>query len=135
MIQIKVFMGYIKLDQEVDNDLTLILNDFSFYNGLFKKFHSIFDKLKLEPISKNKFLLKSYLNTYWTLFVLTHKYVMDKKSDIVESVSLLGAIFYWGIKNGDIITKKISKNASEKSKIAMEISTIIFFSSYNLYID
>lgn len=109
MIKVKAFKGYMKIDTEVSDDLEKILNDFSFYNGLFKKFLSLFQKLELNFENKYSNIHVSFKNTFWTLFILTHKNVMDKKSDIVDSVSLLGAIFFWALKNEEIVSNKINK--------------------------
>ena len=99
-------MGYIKLDKEVENDISLIIKDFSFYNGLFKKFTNIFTTLKLEIHNeKRRVRLSVYQKAYWTLFVLAHKYILDKRSDIVDSVSLLGALFYWMLNSKHLNSK------------------------------
>ena len=101
-------MGYIKLDKEVEHDIGLIIKDFSFYNGLFKKFTNIFESLKLEiPGGRSHVKLAVYQKGYWTLFVLAHKFILDKRPDIVDSVSLLGALFYWMVNSGHLISRKI----------------------------
>ena len=109
-------MGYIKLDSEVEKELGLIINDFSFYNGLYKKFENVFLKLKLCSVTDKVLSLSPYRKTYWTLFVLSHKYVLDKRSDIVDSVCLLGALFYWVLQSGEIKSHKISKSTSSPEK-------------------
>lgn len=111
-------MGYIKLDKEVESDISLIIKDFSFYNGLFKKFTNIFDILKLEIYDQKKHIkINIYQKAYWILFVLAHKYVLDKRSDIVNSVSLLGALFYWMLNSKHLISKKLNLNSKLQTTI------------------
>ena len=102
-------MGYIKLDKEVEHDISAIINDFSFYNSLFKKFANIFDVLKLElPTDKSHVQLDVFQKAYWTLFVLAHKFILDKRSDIVDSISLLGALFYWMLNSGHLRSNQLA---------------------------
>ena len=106
-------MGYIKLDKEVENDISCIIKDFSFYNGLYKKFTNIFEILKLEIYNEKRHIkINIYQKAYWTLFVLAHKYVLDKRSDIVDSVSLLGALFYWMLNSKHLISKNLNFNSN-----------------------
>ena len=110
IVKVKKFVNYIQLDKEVEEDISQMVSDFSFYNSLYKKFQTVFDRLQILPIGQSRIISSSlaiYQKAYWTLYILSHKQILDKRSQIIDSLCLLGAIFFTMLRNKEMNSRKI----------------------------
>lgn len=119
----------------MEDDISQMISDFSFFNSLFKKFQTVFENLQIQsPSQKNQGLLNIslYQKAYWTLYILSHKQILDKRSQIIDSLCLLGAVFLTMLRNKEMFSLKIAMSDGSKGLVG-EICDVLIIKDFKRF--
>lgn len=128
----EVLRSATRVPQDLMEEFSVLISEFSFYNKMHLKYNDVFGKLELAAHSiRDSKLYSSALtlkNLYWLMYGLVHDKIFERSMDIQVSVNLLASMFVHMLEKKLVISNYLghySSNRQNQSSFDAEICEVL----------
>jgi len=93
LMALKEFIASVTITQDIMNELKAVIDKFAFTYTFFIKYNNLFRQLELDqPLSEHEDYLRTLKNFGWLVFISLKAFVLQNRTDLIESVFSLASI-------------------------------------------